>query len=326
MRLQTSAANNLTQNRKGISGSTLKLVAVFSMLVDHTAASILQNPAISANHATLLSITPWMRAFGRLAFPIFCFLLIEGFLHTKSVKKYAFRLALFALISEIPFDLAFSYKPFDFSYQNVFFTLLIGLLVLEGFRRLTQFKDRKWLILPALLGIAAAGYILSNYLVLGFVNVVNYTLYYLGESSFLFLSLKTDILLILICVLLSVAIYLFIRKKRSAEQANLLFARITVMTVGMALASILSTDYFEFGILTIAAMYALRKSRVAEMAAGSIILTLSIFNEFPSILDIPLIYWYNGNRGLRLKYFFYIFYPAHLLLLYLIGYIIQIAG
>ena len=138
------------QNRKGISGSTLKFIAVFSMLIDHIAASVLLNPLVNANSAFMISLAHVMRMFGRLAFSIFCFLLIEGFLHTKNRKKYALRLALFALISEIPFDLAFSYKSFDFSYQNVFFTLLIGLLVMIGFQTITdRWNEKKWLIVQS---------------------------------------------------------------------------------------------------------------------------------------------------------------------------------
>lgn len=138
--------------KKGISGSTLKIIAIITMVIDHVAAAILgrfllvegigglnmQNTAEAAawfsEHALLYGSYTVMRAIGRISFPIFCFLLVEGFTHTKDTKKYAIRLGLFALISEIPFDLAFQGTVIEFGYQNVFFTLAIGLVAMILFR------------------------------------------------------------------------------------------------------------------------------------------------------------------------------------------------
>lgn len=94
--------------QQGISGYWLKVIAVVSMLIDHTSAVILEQiPGLEAPAF-------FMRIIGRAAFPIYCFLLVEGFYHTRSRAKYAGRLFLFALISEVPFDLAFSRRMWDF--------------------------------------------------------------------------------------------------------------------------------------------------------------------------------------------------------------------
>ena len=93
--------------KPGISGFTLKVIAILSMLIDHTGAAVVEKailklPSVTGN-ADLLAF--WtrtdqvMRAIGRIAFPIFCFLLVEGFIYTRDVKKYAGRLLLFALLS-----------------------------------------------------------------------------------------------------------------------------------------------------------------------------------------------------------------------------------
>lgn len=120
-----------------VTGFQLKIIAVITMLIDHMGASLvgpLRNhpDACSSLQHFCQIIYPHMRNIGRLAFPIFCFLLVEGFLHTRNVKRYAFRMLLFAFISELPFDYAFSSQLFRFSHQNVYFTLLIGLLVMMG--------------------------------------------------------------------------------------------------------------------------------------------------------------------------------------------------
>ena len=108
-----------------MSGSILKLVAMISMLIDHTAAATLRFMSMNATQVQVYNL---MRDIGRMAFPIYCYLLVEGFLHTTDVKKYLTRLGLFALLSEIPFDLAITGKVLEFGHQNVFFTLFLGLV------------------------------------------------------------------------------------------------------------------------------------------------------------------------------------------------------
>lgn len=241
----------------GLSGSTLKIIAIITMFIDHLAVVALESKALSMpvytpdDYVTLFQtngkyIIPYltMRLIGRLAFPIFCFLLVEGYFHTRSIKKYILRLSLFAIISEIPFDLATHRQAFYWGYQNVFFTLLLGLTV-----------------------IALMDFVKNRF------------------RGFL-----------------------------------LVFTKTAVIVGGIMTALFLHTDYNAMGILTIVLIYVFkqRNNNTIAMAAATVWLTFMNLLEVTSLLDILLVKFYNGKRGLNLKYIFYIFYPAHLFILYAI--------
>ena len=151
--------------QKGLSGSTLKLIAIITMLIDHIGAAVIARLLIAGQGSEMLyKIYYAMRAVGRVAFPIFCFLLVEGFFYTGSRKKYALRLFGFALLSEIPFDLAFSGKILEFGYQNVFFTLLIGLLTIMLFDAVVKKQEWHPVLRSALLVIITFGGMGAAYL------------------------------------------------------------------------------------------------------------------------------------------------------------------
>lgn len=112
----------------------LKLIAYVTMLIDHIGAvlveEIMTSPrayGVTLNANVIYNIYFALRLIGRLAFPIFAFSIYEGFTKTRDIKKYMLRLLIFAVISEIPFDLALSGKIFDWSYQNVIWTFLFAL-------------------------------------------------------------------------------------------------------------------------------------------------------------------------------------------------------
>lgn len=86
------------------------------MLLDHIGATMVRGYTL--------------RIIGRIAFPIFCFLLAEGAFYTKNPRKYFLRLAIGLVLSELPFDLAFRLKP-TWEYQSVMVTLLVGFLAVE---------------------------------------------------------------------------------------------------------------------------------------------------------------------------------------------------
>ena len=153
----------MENEKKGISGFVLKMIAVISMLIDHTGAVIVEGKinmmapnamtdpneivSFAMDNPKLMLLDIAMRLIGRFAFPIFAFLIVEGFLHTRSVVKYAINLGVFALISEIPFNLAIDGSLKSLDHQNVFFTLFLGLICIWAIRELAE-KERlgpeKW--------------------------------------------------------------------------------------------------------------------------------------------------------------------------------------
>ena len=124
--------------RRTFSGTALKTIACITMLVDHIGASCIEagilTPGLDAGTLSQDTLSAYplyrldmvLRFTGRLAFPLFCFLLVEGFVHTHNVKGYLGRLVLFGLLSEVPFDLAFFRTPFYPGSQNVYWTLALA--------------------------------------------------------------------------------------------------------------------------------------------------------------------------------------------------------
>lgn len=253
----------------GISASTIKLVAIVTMLIDHIGAGLLWKMVIHNGYYNLVNVAEkqaWMetygwifhlyrvsRCIGRIAFPLFCFMLVEGFFYTRSRLKYSIRLLVFGIISEVPFDLFLHNTYFYWDYQNVYFTLFLGLLCI-------------WCI-----------------------NAI--------EEADILYGCRRIIKSIIIMGVVCVFVYL-----------SFLF----------------KTDYSGVGVMTIAVMFCIRKhvsgqKLLKESLAGCFILTIYAINEVFTFLGVPLTWLYNGKRGLKLKYLFYLFYPVHILVIYLVA-------
>lgn len=111
------------------------------------------------------------RYIGRIAFPIFAFLLVEGYFHTRDVRRYMFRLGLFAVISEIPYDLAFRETVLEFEHQNVFFTLFIGVAMMYALEKSPQWQAKA---AEVLLAMWAASLLCSDYRYKGILLIAVY--------------------------------------------------------------------------------------------------------------------------------------------------------
>lgn len=135
------------------------MIAIVSMTIDHIGSHLIRNThlanleiiSLGSHTMTLYEL---LRYTGRLAFPIFAFLLVEGVVHTKSRKKYGMSLALFALISEIPWNLVHG-GSLLYKGQNVFFTLFLGFVGIQVIDKFKEFpsKQIKWLLVLLLVSI-----------------------------------------------------------------------------------------------------------------------------------------------------------------------------
>lgn len=136
----------------------LHVMAMVFMLCDHL-------------WGTVISGNEWLTCIGRLTFPIFAFMIVEGYFHTKSLKKYVIRLLIFAVISEIPFNLAIGSRLFYPMHQNVLWSFLISIGLIYLNELVKKIKRNKLRIIIGI--IVGASSVLVGALV-GFITFVDY--------------------------------------------------------------------------------------------------------------------------------------------------------
>ena len=207
----------------GINSFQLKLIAVITMIIDHVGLFFFPEHIL-------------FRIIGRISFPIFAFLIVEGFYHTRDIWKYMIRLGISAVLSEIPFDLLTTGKVFDLRHQNVFFTLLIGVVLMYVYEK--QYST---------------------------------------------------------------------------------FSKVSTVFLIMLAGDIFRTDYGSWGVLMIFCFFIFRERMAAKLISAAVI-NIVVFGYIQAFAVMALlpIYFYNGEKGRGYKYFFYLVYPVHLWIIWII--------
>lgn len=239
----------------GFTGNQLKMIAFILMLCDHIGFVLIENGVLYGQNPMYWNLAlqttvgqRWymlarvLRFLGRLSFPIFAFLAAEGFAHTKNIGRYIVKLAAFAVISEVPFDLAIKGTLYYPEYQNVMFTLLFGVMAL-------YFADK-----------IKKKHIILQWMVVAFFSGAAY---------------------------------------------------------------LMKSDYGAIGVLLIVIMYWFRLDKKLCMFTGAFLSAMESLSYCGvAALSYGFIWFYNGRRGeLPMKYFFYVAYPAHLLLFFAMRYL-----
>lgn len=211
------------------------------MIIDHIGAVILQKFYTYNIHKIYILC----RFIGRISFPIFAFCLVEGFIYTSNRKKYFIRLLIFALISEVPYDLALNNSIFELRNQNILFTFTLALLEL---------------------------------IILDKINI-----------------------------------------KRNHTNIKIILFNLIIIIFFMIVTDIINCDYSFIAILIITITYFFYKKRNCAMLIDSLILILWDNIEITTLLSCFFIYLYNGKQGNNKKAFYYLFYPIHLFILFIIS-------
>lgn len=280
---------------------TLKIIAILSMLVDHVAAYL------QLSNSSLLSheILSLMRSFGRMALPIFAYFIVIGYSKTSNLKKYIGRIHLFALISQIPFTLAFDHSNYHNFYEITdklvyiydftdFIFVLITIVAYYYF-----ICDKKF---DFSLVYVSFAYIITP-LFMRYDNIILLT----GKELNIFYELGVS--LILIALLDRLKYYLSVK-----SYLNILINIISIIAIYFYVGSI--ANYGFFAIFLVLILRLLMNQKIAQ----SIIILLWGYSMYGYswisfgfvVFTSILLYFYNGKKGPSIKYLFYIFYPIHL--------------
>lgn len=229
---------------KYLTANTLKIISIIAMFFDHFVA-------VFMSHDTIMGLI--LRTPGRIAAPIICYFIAEGYHYTSNLKKYIYRLLVFAVISHLPYNLLFGYTFFQAT--SIIWGLAMGLIALAAVK-----SDKLNIIVKLIvLGACCALSITANWNYAAVLWVVGFGLFQ-GDFK---KQIVSFIVLGIIFHLIPTYVYYGLNHK-------------------------VYPHWYQIGIF----------------------------------LAIPLLAMYNGKLGKKTKFmswFFYVFYPAHMFLLFLLN-------
>lgn len=298
-----------------MSAFVLKLIAVVSMLIDHAAYSLFLAGVFTGKGYV------YMRAVGRIAFPIFAYMIVNGFEKTHDVRRYFSRLALFAVISQPVYRLAFTAANY-------------GAQALTG-GGITLSLTAANITAPCLAALIAAAYLIfacrgrvdlsllwvCAALVLPYVRLEVFGVTLLGGKLNVFYTLAIGLALI--------AALDALRRARGGKGE--LFRALTLLLAALSAALLLqkTADYGWMGLALIAALYLARSRRVYQ--AGVIVLwcvceyavmqSSWFFALYAMLAAVPVLL-YSGRLGARMRGF-YLVYPVHLGIFYVLSFLVS---
>ena len=249
--------------RAGIRSDQLKIFAMIFMLADHIGAAWIEMVFMRNTQGLALNffiqLDGFFRAAGRLAFPIFAYQLVVGFKMTRNKMKAFRSILIFAIASEIPFQLCFYNKLIDFKHQSVMLTLALGFAMMHMFELVGEHRLKAYLQGMILVIFSVAAYMLhTDYDASGIILIA---------AIYFFYADRREVCIVSPIIFLMAAFVIYIIKGGQVDKA---------------------------------------------------IQYVSI--ESYSLISFILIYYDNGIRkgGKILKWIGYLFYPLHMLLLYLV--------
>ena len=279
-----------------MSGTVLKVIALVSMFIDHVWRFIPDMPM-------------WFNWIGRVSFPIFLYCCVLGYIHTSNRKRYFLRIYLLSIVVSI-----INYVILPDIELNSIRTIMITLILMYVYDCFKKRDKNRWKLL---------------WIFLGWQSVVSIVILSLTEalSQQILLVLVTILVNILaidggiLFVLLGVCMYAFRDDKRKFTKA---FLFITIVNMVLCNSPLLPRAFQYLDRQEVLGDLYLSFASFWSMVFGihPIEVTNDIFYGNPQwmmIFALPIIFMYNGKKGRGMKYFFYIFYPLHIVVLYFIG-------